>query len=199
MKHIRYYITKGQRQFSLTDVMLVTTTLKDPCLHSSQSKQRRLVPAVECIRTSQYYSILLHVFSEGVSNKAYELINLAEAYESRTRRRLPVSALCLDTSPGQPSYVRLCKTFSMALPSLPMVRYTGLLFGSVAVGSTLAAASSPQWPREQRHHKNTRPRDRSQIMYLGASRCIYTRKKTFLSRGMTFTNMPKIHWKAVSM
>lgn len=74
----------------------------------------------------------MHVFSEGGSNKACEL---AEVFHRETGKRLPISALCLDSTPGAPRYRRLCHAFNKSLPSIPFVRHTGLLIGSIVIGA----------------------------------------------------------------
>lgn len=79
-----------------------------------------------------YNGILLHVFSEGGSNKACEL---ADAYLATTHERLPVSALLLDSTPGHPRYLRLCNALNKSLPRVPVLRHTGLVFGSAVLGA----------------------------------------------------------------
>lgn len=74
----------------------------------------------------------MHVFSEGGSNKACEL---AEAYFNITGKRLSFSALCLDSTPGHPRYRRLCNALNKSLPPIPVLRHTGLFFGSAVLGA----------------------------------------------------------------
>ncbi|KNG52047.1 indole-diterpene biosynthesis protein [Stemphylium lycopersici] len=137
-RHIAKYTTKYQTLFPSSLIMVVTTTAKDLCFRSSERKQERMKPAVE--RLSSYKSIsgsthdngiLLHVFSEGGSNKACEL---AEAYYNITQTRIPVSAMCLDSTPGRPHYLRLCKALNKSLPQVPILRHASLLLASGVLG-----------------------------------------------------------------
>lgn len=138
-KHVAKYTTEYQRLFPSTRILVITTTAKDLCFRNSKRKQERLRPAVDRISSLEYLDtsgndagILMHVFSEGGSNKACEL---AEAYYTTTGKRLPVSALCLDSTPGHPRYLRLCKALNKSLPHIPVLRHTGLVFGSAALGA----------------------------------------------------------------
>jgi hypothetical protein len=138
-RYIAKYTAKYQCLFPSTRIMVIATTAKDLCFRNSQRKQERLKPAVERISSLEYLHtdgnatrILMHVFSEGGSNKACEL---AEAYLSITGQRLPVSALCFDSTPGHPRYLRLCSALNKSLPQIPVLRHTGLLFGSAVLGA----------------------------------------------------------------
>lgn len=138
-RYILKYTAKYQSLFPSAGIMVIATTTKDLCFRNSKRKQLRLRPAVERISSLEYLSAcgndtgtLLHVFSEGGSNKACEL---AEAYLNITGRRLPVSALCLDSTPGHPRYLRLCNALNKSLPQIPVLRHTGLLFGSAVLGA----------------------------------------------------------------
>lgn len=138
-RYIAKYTAIYQDLFPTTKIMVIATTTKDLCFRSSERKQERLKPAVESISGLQYLhenghdnGILMHVFSEGGSNKACEL---AEAYFDITGNRLPVTALCLDSTPGHPRYLRLCNALNKSLPQVPVLRHTGLFFGSVALGA----------------------------------------------------------------
>lgn len=129
--HIRKYSESYHEYYPSTPVMAITTSLADLCFRSSTTKQKRLLPAVELLLS--YQRILMHVFSEGGSNKACEL---AEAYRKKCGYHLPVSALCLDSTPGEPHYRRLCNAFSRALPPVPLMRPAGLLVGGAVLGCT---------------------------------------------------------------
>jgi hypothetical protein len=137
-RHIAKYTAEYKSLFPSTRILLIATTAKDLCFRNSQRKQHRLAPAVSRISSLEYLrdggntaGILLHVFSEGGSNKACEL---AEAYFITTRTRLPVAALCFDSTPGHPRYLRLCNALNKSLPPIPVLRHTGLLFGSAVLG-----------------------------------------------------------------
>ncbi|KAF2844471.1 hypothetical protein T440DRAFT_549190 [Plenodomus tracheiphilus IPT5] len=137
-RHIATYTAEYQRRFPSTRIMVITTSIKDLCFRTSEQEQKRLRPAVDRIASYQRFppsgtsgSMLMHVFSEGGSHKACEL---AEAYHDATATRLLVAALCLDSTPGCPRYFRLCQAVHKALPPTPLLRYTGLLVSSAALG-----------------------------------------------------------------
>ncbi|KAH7382482.1 hypothetical protein DE146DRAFT_770547 [Phaeosphaeria sp. MPI-PUGE-AT-0046c] len=138
-RYIAKYTSKYQSLFPTSRIMVIATTAKDLCFRNSRRKQYYLKPAVERISSLEYLSAcgndagtLMHVFSEGGSNKACEL---AEAYFTITGRRLPVSALCFDSTPGHPRYLRLCNALNKSLPQIPVLKHTGLLLGSVVLGA----------------------------------------------------------------
>jgi hypothetical protein len=119
--------------FPSTPGMLITTTIVDLCIRGSESKQKRWRPAVEWIaKRLPKVQILMHVFSEGGSNKACEL---AEAYLTTKNSRLPVSALILDSTPRQPHFRRLCNAASKSLSPIPCFRVASLPLSYVMVGT----------------------------------------------------------------
>jgi hypothetical protein len=138
-RYMAKYTAEYQSLFPYTRIMVIATTAKDLCLRNSKQKQRRLQPAIKRISSLEYLhdggnasGILMHVFSEGGSNKACEL---AEAYFVITGKRLPVSALCFDSTPGHPRYLRLCNALNKSLPQIPLLRHTGLILGSTVLGA----------------------------------------------------------------
>ncbi|KAJ4360532.1 uncharacterized protein N0V89_001097 [Didymosphaeria variabile] len=135
-RHVVKYTEAYGALFPSAPILCITTSTKDICLRSSKRKQQRLQPAVERILDHVKYNdgranILLHAFSEGGSNKAVEL---AEAYCDTTGMKLPCSALCLDSTPGHPRYLRLCNALKKSLPPIPILNCTGLLVGSTLLG-----------------------------------------------------------------
>jgi hypothetical protein len=140
-RHIHSYQKKYQEKFPSTPGILIKTTIVDLCIRDSKSKQKRLQPAVEWIAKRLQNSpiaeqILMHVFSEGGSNKACEL---AEAYLTEKEFRLPVSALILDSTPGLPHFRRLCNAASRSISPIPCTRVVSLLLSYVAVGTIWVA------------------------------------------------------------
>ncbi|KAF2729589.1 hypothetical protein EJ04DRAFT_515831 [Polyplosphaeria fusca] len=130
-RHVLKYTKTYQSLFPSTPIMVITTSLKDLCYRSSSTKQRRLQRAVDRVQSlGKLSNILIHVFSEGGSNKAAEF---AEAYHSATSRRLPCSALCLDSTPGHPRFLRMCNALKKSLPPSPILRFSGLAVGGVVV------------------------------------------------------------------
>jgi hypothetical protein len=114
-RHIEKYINGYKELFSEADVKVIETSIQDLCFRSSQSKRNNLRKDVVEIRRTEG-KILLHVFSDGGSNKACEL---AEAYYDYHGHKLPISAFYLDSTPGTPRLTRLYKATSKSLsPSL---------------------------------------------------------------------------------
>jgi hypothetical protein len=138
-RYIAKYTAEYQALFPSSRILLITTSAKDLCFRNSMRKQHRMKPAVERISSFKYLNeralgssgILLHVFSEGGSNKACEL---AKAYYNITATRLPVSALSFDSTPGHPRYMRLCQALNKSLPQVPVLRHVAMLFASITLG-----------------------------------------------------------------
>jgi len=136
-RHVAKYTSTYQTLFPLARILCITTSAKDLTLRSSKRKQERLRPAIERILAHQdeqggHANVLLHAFSEGGSNKTVEL---AEAYYNATGSKLPCTAMCLDSTPGHPRYLRLCNALKKSLPPIPILNHTGLLVGSALLGS----------------------------------------------------------------
>jgi hypothetical protein len=116
--------------------MVITTNVSDLSLHSTKHKAAVLAPAVEYLRrlhptSSSSTQILLHVFSDGGSNKA---VCLAEAYLAATGGRLPVAASVLDSTPGTARYSCNLAAFGRSLPSNKAVRAVGMPIGAFVIG-----------------------------------------------------------------
>lgn len=119
--------------------MVIATTTKDVCFRKTRRKRDCLQPVVGRISGFEYLNasgntegILVHAFSEGGSNKAWAL---AEAYFTISGRRLPVSALIFDNTPGLSQYLQLRNALDKSLPQIPVLRHTGLLFGSAVLSA----------------------------------------------------------------
>lgn len=134
-RHVQKYTDFYKTRFPSTPILVVTTSILDLCYRSSSLKQNRLQPAIHRVLFSNSDNILIHAFSEGGSNKAVEF---AEAYYKTTGKRLPCSALCLDSTPGHARYRRLCNALKLSLPANPIIRCSGLVFGSILLGGILA-------------------------------------------------------------
>ncbi|KAH7130417.1 hypothetical protein B0J11DRAFT_392040, partial [Dendryphion nanum] len=131
-KHVSKYTRQYQFLFPMSRIMVITTSIKDLILRSSTKRQSRLLPAIGRILSyGNLNRILVHAFSEGGSNKATEL---AEVYRIKTGQRLPCAALCLDSTPGMPRYLRLCDALRKSLPPNPIIRWAGIAFGSLVLG-----------------------------------------------------------------
>jgi hypothetical protein len=133
-RYVVKYTAKYAAMFPSSRIIVVATSPGDFCFRSSKQKQRRMKCLVENLvryGESGQLRLLIHAFSEGGSNKAVEL---AEAYYGYCGRRLPAVALCLDSTPGQPCFRRLCNALSKSLPQHPLSKHTGLAVGAVVLG-----------------------------------------------------------------
>lgn len=120
------YTTDYIEMFPNTPIIIITTTLSDLAFKSEKQKQALLAPAVDFLTSRHLDSnIHAHCFSEGGSHKA---IQFAEAYLSRTGSRLPITSLCLDSTPGDHQYHRIARAFRLSLPPYCIVRTLGLIF-----------------------------------------------------------------------
>jgi hypothetical protein len=136
-RHIFKYTTEYAKMFPSSHIMVITTSSADFLFRSSKRKQHRLQPAVKYIRNLQQIpcsstgGILMHVFSEGGSNKACEL---ATTYQRSTGTRLPISALYLDSTPGHPRYLRLCSALAKSFPPIPVLSQLALVLATIMLG-----------------------------------------------------------------
>ncbi|KAK8090790.1 hypothetical protein PG994_000295 [Apiospora phragmitis] len=156
-KHIAKYTQTYNEIYPYTPIMVVTTSVDDLLLWSTEKKVAALTAAVGYIqgRTSSCFgaaalegqgggqqqqpSLLLHAFSEGGSNKA---VCVARAYLSMTRRQLPVGAFVFDSTPGTARFMSNVNAFKRSLPQNILVRSLGVAVGFVilAVAWVLIAA-----------------------------------------------------------
>lgn len=123
---ISKYTLEYVEMFPKTPVMVITTTLADLAFKSERHKQSVLTPAVDYIISRHLDSnIHVHCFSEGGSHKA---IQFAKAHLSRTGNKLPITSLCLDSTPGDHQFHRLARAFKLSLPPNLLLRTLGLIF-----------------------------------------------------------------------
>ncbi|KAH9862956.1 hypothetical protein J1614_010733 [Plenodomus biglobosus] len=145
--------------FPTAHIFVITTSAKDLCFRSSKRKQARLEPLLEHLvqaRQNQGITIFMHIFSEGGSNKA---VAFAELYQTRTCSKLPLSALCLDSTPGHPHYRRLCTALRKSLPPHPVFHYGGFL-----IGSTMLAGIWILFSVFKGYHNNPISKTRRQLL-----------------------------------
>lgn len=181
-RHVEKYTEAYNVLFPSTPILCITTTTKDICLRSSARKQQRLLPAVKRIQQHMMHKgggghpapkILLHAFSEGGSNKAAEL---ADAYHRATGTILPCAALCLDSTPGHPRFLRLCNALRKSLPPIPILNVTGLFFGSAVLGCIWVLSKCIQGPNNDVISRTRRRLQDAERWDGGAPRCyLYSR------------------------
>lgn len=117
-QHIEKYEKLHQSIFKTSPFVLIETSWLDMTFRSSRHKQRKIQSRVGDIRElmskegTSGAGILLHILSDGGSNKAGEL---AEVYLRTLGTKLPVSAMILDSTPGSPNYRRYCLALEGAL------------------------------------------------------------------------------------
>ena len=130
-RHIAKYTSGYTKLFPSSPIMVITTSIKDLLYRASAKKQRSLIPAILTILTSDLDSnFLVHCFSDGGAHKS---VQFAKAFLKTTGRRLPVSALCLDSAPGNLQYTKMaqaCRKTAKGSPTVEIV--TSLLAFMVA-------------------------------------------------------------------
>jgi hypothetical protein len=131
-EYIDKYKCRYQNLFPNVEVKVIKTSLWDLCFRSSQSKQRSLKTDVDDISAVSQDNgrVLLHVFSDGGSNKACEL---ADAYLHSKNKKIPVAVLYLDSTPGAPRFNRLRKAASKSFPPIPILRPAAFVIGAAIV------------------------------------------------------------------
>jgi hypothetical protein len=121
-QHIAKYTSGYTKLFPSSPIMVITTSIKDLLYRTSAKKQRSLIPAILTIHSSHLDSnVLVHCFSEGGAHKS---VQFAKAFLKTTGRRLPVSALCLDSAPGNPQYTKMaqaCRKTAKGNPAVGVV------------------------------------------------------------------------------
>jgi hypothetical protein len=140
--HIRplaSYQKEYTKLFPHSRIVLVFTSPWDFCFRPSKRKQKDLIPLVEHLL---YYEqtaplrLFIHAFSEGGSNKA---TLLAESYHAHSGGcRLPVNALCLDSTPGRPNFERLRNALNKSLQPQPLLRHVGIIIGTLVIAGKFA-------------------------------------------------------------
>ncbi|EOA82621.1 uncharacterized protein SETTUDRAFT_58095, partial [Exserohilum turcica Et28A] len=136
-QHISKYISKYATIFPTSRILVITTSAKDIIWRSPAGKRERLLPAINYILNlygmpqSRKGGILLHLFSEGGANKGCEL---AIAYRAVTGSQLPISAICMDSTPGHPRFLRLCSALARSFPPTPILRKFAKLIAIVVLG-----------------------------------------------------------------
>lgn len=136
-RHISKYTAQYSALFPSSHIMVITTSPTDLLFRSPARKQHRLQPAIKYISNLQHIprhatgGILLHIFSEGGSNKACEL---ATAYRAATGSPLPLSALYLDSTPGHPRFALLRRALANSLPPVPGLAHIAPALAAVLLG-----------------------------------------------------------------
>jgi hypothetical protein len=117
--HIAKYTSGYTKLFPSSPIMVITTSIKDLLYRTSAKKQRSLIPAIVTILSSHLDSdFLVHSFSEGGAHKS---VQFAKAFLKTTGRRLPVSALCLDSAPGNVQYTKMARACRKTVKGNPTV------------------------------------------------------------------------------
>ena len=113
-KHIAKYTSNYRDVFPATTIMVITTSISDVIYRTSRQRQQALMPAISTITSTLVHStkILVHAFSEGSSTA----VHLAKAFLATAGRRLPISALILDSCPGKITCARLAASGRAAAP-----------------------------------------------------------------------------------
>lgn len=134
IRPVASYTREYTTRFPQSRIIVVFTSPWDFCFRTSQRKQKHLTPLVKHLlvyKEKAPLRLLMHAFSEGGSNKA---TLLAEAYHGYSGGvRLPVDALCLDSTPGNPSFTRLRNALDKSLQPQPLLKYAGMPIGTAVI------------------------------------------------------------------
>jgi len=137
-KHIAKYTLSYNQLYPGVPLMVITTTIWDLAIHTTETKIRDIAPAAKYLLTSPVPKsrILLHAFSEGGAHKA---VCLARAYLLETKDpniRIPIRAFIFDSTPGTPRYASNVAAFKRSLPRNPAARALGVPVGASVLAVT---------------------------------------------------------------
>ncbi|KAG6359334.1 hypothetical protein INS49_012855 [Diaporthe citri] len=142
-KRIDKYTEGYHRLWPCSRILLIRTTLSEYLLQSTTSLRRRLRPAHHEIRrlgqegqrqrqdkpTSELTSgeIILHMFSQGGSNTATQLLESMNAILSTLGHKgpLPLRQIVLDSCPGDPGIYSTFAAGAYSLPETSLLRPLG--------------------------------------------------------------------------
>jgi hypothetical protein len=133
-KHITKYISGYTALFPSTPILVITTAINDLLYRTSSKRRRSFLPAITTMTSSPVLNtnILLHAFSEGGSSTS---VHFAKAYRAHTRRRLPLSALVLDSCPGTLHFTNLAHTARNSVPGNPTAQVLASLTAYTVIAS----------------------------------------------------------------
>ncbi|KAF3039434.1 hypothetical protein E8E11_004579 [Didymella keratinophila] len=139
IRPVTSYTREYTTRFPNSRIIVVFTSPWDFCFRTSGRKQGHMTPLVKHLlvyREKAPLRLLMHAFSEGGSHKA---TLLAEAYHRHSGgARLPVDALCLDSTPGHPSFTRLRNALDKSLQPHPLLKYAGMPIGTAVIAGKFA-------------------------------------------------------------
>lgn len=142
-KRIEKYTEGYHRLWPCSRILLIRTTLSEYLLQSTTSLRRRLRPAHREIRmlglerqsqrqdkpTSEPESgeIILHIFSQGGSKTATQLLESMNAILSTLGQKgpLPLRQIVLDSCPGDPGIYSTFAAGAWSLPEISLLRPLG--------------------------------------------------------------------------
>ncbi|KXG54193.1 Protein of unknown function DUF829, TMEM53 [Penicillium griseofulvum] len=124
------YVIEYRRLVPSARIIFVTSSSNDFIWRlGTQTRRARVAPAVEAMRglVTPENPVFVHFFSNGGMSST---TNVLQAWKNTTGTPLPMSAMILDSAPGNPSLRAGLKAFSFALPQMWILRLLGksLLF-----------------------------------------------------------------------
>jgi hypothetical protein len=120
-KHISRYTETYKQQYQNASILVIHAPLPYMVLTSDRLQQSRLKIAIDIICNDDN-GFLLHAFSNGGAVTATQLLNALPL-----AHRQSLSALVLDSCPGQATYQRTAKAILISLPKIPFIRFTGAI------------------------------------------------------------------------
>jgi hypothetical protein len=127
-RHIKKYIVGYRALFPDTSILLIRNDISDVTFRPKQVILRRIQPAVTVVERAMEKkspNIMIHMYSNGGCNQARIL---AQQWQEKHSRPLPISSMLLDSCPGIENYGTALAAFIIALPKFFLVRYILLGF-----------------------------------------------------------------------
>jgi hypothetical protein len=125
-RHIAKYTAGYEKLYPSSRILAITTTSVDAVFRTNVANLNRIKPVLDILCTlPPGAKFLLHLFSNG---GAFTSTLIANAYQGRMGRALPVTATVMDSTPGKATYEATVRAFAVALPkSIPAQVIGGLL------------------------------------------------------------------------
>ena len=123
--HLSKYATGYQIRYPKSSILLIQCSASDMILWPARVQRQWIAPAVStvlsrCDLDKVSPQILLHIFSNGGSHQACNLLN---AYQDTTSLSFPSHVTIFDSCPGRASLQSAMLAFSSALPAFPPLRW----------------------------------------------------------------------------
>ena len=124
-RHIAKYTAGYEKLYPSARIVAITTTSFDAVFTTWAASHKRVEPVLEVLYALPPDArLLLHFFSNGGS---FTSTMIARKYQETMGKRLPTTALVLDSTPGRATYEATVRAFAVALPKNPVIKAIGTL------------------------------------------------------------------------